>query len=832
MSGTSGVLKRRRVLTLLLLLFLVILIGGHKIMVGMGLKNAETISDQSIQYIKEKLETYDNYRANDETKSLVRLLDKTMVFAKNMQQNRSVTTEDLNAYAREQRIKGILVLDRNMNTVLQTTTDGDTFFKWKDFLQSDSVGEIIECPKKVYMTRVDMDAETYDVAVVARTDEPGVILSYVLQDTVKDGVNDITLENIFEGTMIDQDGALIISRGDQILATNKKEQKEESIEKFEKICEKGISVTENLNRIRYKGKWWYIRDGKYKDYTIHLMLSVSEIYRPYYVILLAIIVLYFFLCAVIGGISWYLQKRNFEKMKKSYDIIEAENQVYLGTLLVSLKNGRAEWIKLPGKIREQVASYSDVNKILKTISEIYVKEIYREEYLEFTDIKTVENRLRGKNVISFTYEDRFENWISVKIVSQHTDEAGNINSVLYLISDVTEEIKKEKEYQKKLMIAGNAKTDFLRRMSHDIRTPINGIRGIMEIAERNPENRQIQRECFEKVKTAFGYLLDLVNNILDMSKLESGEIKLEHKPFCLPELLEKMDEIVRMQCRECGVTYHVENCQIVHERLIGSPAHLQRVLMNFVSNAVKYNRENGEIFFSTREVSATEDCAEFEFICRDTGIGMSEEYQKHIFEPFTQEKVSSRSRYEGSGLGMSIARELVELQGGTIEMKSRQGEGTEFTIHLSFEIDHSKREENRDCDADAVDHAIRGMHLLLVEDNELNMEVAEYLLEEKGAVITKAWNGKEALDLFSESQEGYFDAVLMDIMMPVMGGWEAARQIRKLNREDAKTVTIIAMSANAFQEDIAHSERAGMNAHITKPLNMDDVIRKIVSLKK
>ncbi len=228
------------------------------------------------------------------------------------------------------------------------------------------------------------------------------------------------------------------------------------------------------------------------------MLSVN---RPYYMIHLAIIILYFVLCVVIARISWYLQKKNFDELKKSYDIIEAENKVYLATLLVNLKNGESDWIKVPEKIRVKFAPYSSrADKIFERISKSHVRDTYREEYLKFTEIHTVEERLKGKNFISFTYENQSGNWISVKIVSQHTDQSGKMNSVLYLISDVTEEMKKEKEYQRQLKITGEAKTNFLRRMSHDIRTPINGIRGIIEIAEHNPDNQKLQRECFSKSK--------------------------------------------------------------------------------------------------------------------------------------------------------------------------------------------------------------------------------------------------------------------------------------------------------------------------------------------
>ena len=809
--------KKKKVVELLLAGFFLLLFGLHAVMTNMGLDDTQQLSDDTITYVKDKLETYNNYLANDRTKSLVRLMDKVTAFTEILKQN-TVSSEELDRFAKEQRIQGMIVLDQDMHTVMQTTTDGDTFSIWKNLLQSDSVKEIIEYPQKVYMTRVEKEDTTYDLAVVGRKDEKGVVLGYMEQDTVKEGVNDITLDKFFDGMLIDDDGFLAVSRGNRLLAVNKNITTDLSPGEWEKICKKSIPVKDNLRRLKYHGKYWYVREAKYQDYMIHLLLPVTEVYRSYYFLDTIILMLYTLLCILIGAISFYQEKKNMIRLKKYYDIIAAESQIYVGTLLVNLNSGAAEWIKVPDPVKRKVGNFSDIREITKMIADKYVKIPYKEEYLAFTDIQTVRARMNGKTMISFLYEDELGHWINVGIIPQNRDETGQMNMVLYLISNVTEEMKKEKEYQQRLKIAGDAKTNFLRRMSHDIRTPINGMNGIIEIAEKNRNDMQIQKDCLQKVKTASGYLLNLVNDILDMSKLESGEITLEHKAFHLTELLNKMNEIIRMQCQECGIAFHVENYEIIHERLLGSPIHLQRILMNFASNAVKYNKENGEIFVSTKEVGSTEKTADFMFICRDTGVGMSEAYQKKIFEPFTQENDSSRTKYSGSGLGMPIAKELAELMGGSIEMKSRLGEGTTFILHLSFEMDLSDQREEKKKDREYI---IKGRKILLVEDNELNMEVAGYLLEEKGAVLTKAWDGKEALELFSESEEGFYDFVLMDIMMPKMGGWEATRQIRQLKRRDAKTVPIIAMSANAFQDDIAHSKEAGMNAHVTKPLDLN-----------
>ena len=826
MENTSRQKTKKIVIVAMIILFVVLVLLLHRIMSDMGVNRAEKISEQTVEYTKLKLETYDNYMANDETKSLVRLLDKITVFA-DILKNEKVSETDVDAYAKSQRIQGIIVLDQDMNTDLQTTADGDTFKVWKNVIQSDSVKQIIECPKKSYMIRMKTKSGTYDVAVASRTDYAGVILGYVLQDTVREGVNDITLNNIFEGMIVNDDGYLAISKGNTLLASNKDIDSNVLPSDWEKVCKNSISVRKDLGKIKYDGKRWYVREAKYKDYVIHITLSVDEVFQPYYLAIIVFMLVYFFICSLIGVVSFNLEKKSMRKLKKYYEIISAESEVYAGTLLVDLKTGNSEWIKIPEETKKLLGESQKVENIVKNIADCYIREQYREEFLMFTDVQTIKRRLQGKKIISFTYEDLFDNWITVGIIPQHIAEDGEIESVLYLISNVTEDMKKEKEYQKQIQVASDAKTNFLRRMSHDIRTPINGITGIIEIAQKNMDDSDIQQECLEKVKTASGYLLDLVNNVLDMGKLEFGDVKLEHKAFNLPELLTKLNELTKMQCQENGLTFNVEKYEVVHENLIGSPIHLQRILMNFASNAIKYNRKDGEIFVSTVEISSTEKTAEFEFTCRDTGMGMSEEFQTHIFEPFTQEGNSSRTNYAGTGLGMAIAKELVELQGGTIEMESELNVGTTFKIHIPFEIDHSAKMDNT-APMQEINSTIEGLHILLVEDNELNMEVAEYLLQEKGAVITKAWNGEEALELFSDSKQGEFDVILMDIMMPVMGGWEATRQIREMDRSDAKTIPIIAMSANAFLDDIHKSKEAGMNAHIVKPLDMNKVLETII----
>ena len=398
------------------------------------------------------------------------------------------------------------------------------------------------------------------------------------------------------------------------------------------------------------------------------------------------------------------------------------------------------------------------------------------------------------------------------------------------------EQEKDEKYKAELLIAAKkaeaaneAKTEFLQRMSHDIRTPINGIRGMVNMADHYADDMEKQTEYRTKVKEASNLLLELVNDVLDMSKLESGEVVLEESPFNLSSIFREVFNVIEQMAAEQNIRIVWEKKEIIHRDLIGSPGYVKRVIMNFLSNAVKYNRANGHIYLSCREIPSEQPgMTTMEFVCRDTGIGMTEEFQKHIFEPFAQEYMGSRTKFAGTGLGMAIARKLVEKMGGTITFESEKGVGTTFVIRVSFKIDPDadKREEQKDVS----EKSIKGVHILLAEDNELNMEIAEFVLQNEGADVTKAWDGQEAVDLFRNSEPGEFDVILMDIMMPVMNGYETTKMIRSLDREDAKEVPIIAMTANAFTEDRISAKAAGMDEHVAKPVDVELLIKVIHKL--
>ena len=379
---------------------------------------------------------------------------------------------------------------------------------------------------------------------------------------------------------------------------------------------------------------------------------------------------------------------------------------------------------------------------------------------------------------------------------------------------------------KKAEAANEAKTEFLQRMSHDIRTPINGICGMIDVAEHYADDMEKQTECRAKIKETSHLLLELVNEVLDMSKLESDEVVLEEISFNLSNISKEVFVVIEQIAAEQNIRVVWEKKEVTHWNLIGSPGYVKRIMMNILSNAVKYNKENGYIYISCQEfTSEQEGRVTIEFICRDTGIGMTKDFKKRLFEPFAQEHTGSRTKFSGTGLGMPITKKLIEKMGGTITFESEKEKGTTFVIRIPFKIDQDA--DQREEQEAISEKSIKDLKILLVEDNELNMEIAEFVIQNEGASVTKAWNGQEAVEIFKKSRPDEFDVILMDIMMPIKNGYEAAKMIRALDRDDAKTVPIIAMTANAFTEDRLKSKESGMNEHIAKPIDAKLLVKVI-----
>lgn len=431
------------------------------------------------------------------------------------------------------------------------------------------------------------------------------------------------------------------------------------------------------------------------------------------------------------------------------------------------------------------------------------------------------------------YRCEIRDYMSRGYVAFLTDDTAQ-QSYIRSLNEYNDELRtKEQELQKlnrsleeaveEANKANAAKSDFLSRMSHDIRTPMNGIIGMAKIARMNMDDAERLDDCMDKIEIASNHLLSLINDILDVSKMESGEFDLSVEPMDINAILKDVEVVMQEDAKNRGLTMTVDKSRLEHPFVIGSPLNVKRILMNLVSNALKYNRENGSVTISVSELE--EDGKQlYCFRVADTGLGMSEEYLEKLFEPFSREHEGTKAVAEGTGLGTSIVKNLTDLMGGKIDVESKLGEGSTFTVTIPMEIDSEGKAKKKE-EAAAAD--LTGKRLLLAEDNPLNMEIATYMLKKAGAVITPAENGEAALNCFKENPPGSFDVILMDIMMPVMDGYTAARAIRELPREDAGQIPIIAMTANAFSEDVEKALAAGMNDHIAKPLDLNKMFATV-----
>lgn len=428
------------------------------------------------------------------------------------------------------------------------------------------------------------------------------------------------------------------------------------------------------------------------------------------------------------------------------------------------------------------------------------------------------------------------------VYDANTDKESSVVHGIVLFKNTSDFHEKEQQEKARLQMAyeeadseNRAKTEFMNRMSHDIRTPINGIMGMVDIIRKNRDDWGKVDDSLDKIQLSTRHLLELVSDVLDMSKLEAGMFEIHEDVFDMNELMDEVAALVDAQLVESSITHCKHRSNIQHTALKGSSLQLRRIMVNLLSNAIKYNKSNGTIDTYAEELSCDGTTVWYEFKIVDTGIGMSEEFIKEqLFKPFTQEKNDARTLYRGTGLGMSIVKALLDKMGGSIEVESQLGEGSTFTFRLPFKVDENAIETKKE-EQSSGEQKLEGKQILLVEDNEINMEIAEFYLKELGIVVDKAWNGKEAIDKFEESAPGTYDLILMDIMMPVMGGREAARRIRTLERPDAETVRIYAMTAQVSSESVHKCLASGMNGHIAKPIDeskLREILTRCESVKK
>lgn len=507
--------------------------------------------------------------------------------------------------------------------------------------------------------------------------------------------------------------------------------------------------------------------------------------------------------------------------------------------MINLRDDKFDIIRVPAPFMTHLYGSVSARQLADVMCNRFVSEDSRDDFRKFIDTKTLSGRMWGNAYIEHDCLGGDGVWYKHIIIPNSMDENGELNSVIFVARDMNDQKKRELEYQRRLekttadaLRANAEKTEFLRRMSHDIRTPINVIMGMTDIGDKFPYDAERQKYCREKVHAASALLLDLVNDVLSLNRIDSGGFTLDEKPFDIRQCLGEIYSIIDTQALAKNITFNITPLSVEHYRLIGSPLHVRQVIMNILSNAVKYTNDGGEITASFREVSFDGRVAVTEFECADNGIGMSREFQERMFEPFMQESSDVSTVYNGIGLGLAIVKKLVDKMGGSISVESERGVGTKFSVRIPFAAEVDGETAQNDFRRDEKAALPEGIRVLVAEDNELNMEIAEFILTQNGAVITKVADGEQAVDIWQKSAAGEFDVILMDLMMPNMNGIEAARAIRSGDRTDARTVPIIAMSANAFEGDVKMCTDAGMDGHICKPIDAEkltEIINRFVT---
>lgn len=542
------------------------------------------------------------------------------------------------------------------------------------------------------------------------------------------------------------------------------------------------------------------------------------------------------------GVFWGIDvTRDREAYETQVSIVQALSSNYLDVLLLNTWEKTAALIKQDGFMTTIFDQKALKNYPYEELMEKYIaKCVYPDDQMMMTvcmnwdhvlGILKQEKEYKGNYRIIHQDKIHYYQFRFIK-----NEEYGIVVLGFLNVDDiVATEIEQQQKLQKALDDAKRAneeKSRFLARMSHDMRTPLNGIVGLLEIDKKHAEDIEYLKENRNKATIVTNHLISLINDVLDMAKIEEGGMVLAHEPFDIAEEGKESGILIHFQAQEAGITSTINFTRPQKEALTyvyGSPLHLRRAMMNIYNNCIKYNREKGSIHTEIQIISYDQQTVTYRWTITDTGIGMSQEFLTHIFEPFVQADTDARSVYHGTGLGMSIAKALIEQMGGTLEVFSKLHVGSTFVVTIPFE--RARRSEIVQLE-EREKISIRGMRMLLVEDNELNREIADTILTEEGAEILSVVNGKEAVDAVKNHPPGTFDVVLMDVMMPVMDGYEATRQIRKIGRPDTDTLPIIAMTANAFADDVQKSFEAGMNAHLAKPLELSRVLRTIAQYRK
>jgi Signal transduction histidine kinase len=541
-----------------------------------------------------------------------------------------------------------------------------------------------------------------------------------------------------------------------------------------------------------------------------------------------------------------IREGDIDHNKRTASIINSLSSMFFAAYYIDLEKDTFQPVTQEEEVVDVLGDERNYTQGINTYAQKFVCPDDREEYLSCVNRQNLMNTLRdGQTFIATEYrkmpnEKNQRTWTRATVVLAEAAQDGSPRRAVYVAQDVTESKLKEEKDQQTLLEAckaaeraNAAKSDFMSRMSHDIRTPMNAIIGMTEIAVRHLDERERVLDCLEKITVSSKHLLSLINEVLDMSKIESGKIELSEEEVNLAGLIDNLVTMIRPSVQQNHHDLDVHIANVEHQYVLGDPVRMQQVFMNILGNSVKYTPNGGKLALEVYEKpSGMDGYGCYEFVFTDNGMGMSKEFLEKLFEPFSREESSSVNRVEGTGLGMAIARSIARKMNGDIIVESELGKGSRFTVQLSLKLGNQVAPDQKSEEAQEQEmvqalskEALAEKRLLLVEDNELNREIAVELISQTGVSVDSAENGQEALACFEKMPENHYDMIFMDIQMPVMDGYEATAKLRRLARRDAPQIPIIAMTANAFAEDIRKSREAGMNEHLTKPLDIGALMK-------
>ena len=794
--------------------------------------------DETISFVKSCINRYEIYNANDRVKSLVRLLDKSEELSRVLDAEYDFTEQDMDNYAKQQRLTGVLVLDEKLNVSIQTTQDYDAMSLWKKLIDSKYVRDILESPSKTYMTRLRNEGNIYDFAAVARQDASGVLITYAKKEEVNEKNGDLTMETVFADFPFKMDGSVVISDGTKVVSTNESKLLGLSIEKCNEMYQNTFHESkDHIVRLDSAGSSWYGRKEKIRDYDIYVFFPAMQVFTMRNIVCLSYILIAIVIFTLFRTVRIHMEQESIMREQKRLQIINALGQAYSIILLINIKKNMLEMIKFSDGVGHNLRKEDLPNAFQKEYIENMIAPSFQKNYIAFSDISTMESRLKEHDSLSCVSQTIEGTWIRSMIVPQKYDEKGNLSTVLLAISDVTEEKEHELEQDRILRNAlssaehaNRAKTAFLNNMSHDIRTPMNAIIGFTSLAAEHLDDREIIRNYLEKISTSGKHLLSLINDVLDMSRIESGSVKIEKTNVHLPDVLEDLKTIILESVHAKQQKLLIKMQDVVHKDIITDKLRLTQVLLNIISNAVKFTPVGGTIHILVEEKDSQKaGYAVYSFCIKDNGIGMSKEFQEHVFDSFARERTVTESGITGTGLGMAITKNIVDLMGGTIHLTSKQGEGSEFIVTLECELaNKTVQDKQSSCPKAEKKHLdYSGKKVLLVEDNELNREIATEILKSLGLKVDCAADGMDAVEIMSSEAGNQYDLIFIDILMPKMDGYTATREIRTLNDSKKANIPIIAMTANAFDEDRKKAIKAGMNGHIAKPIDVNVILQNL-----